>query len=157
MEVIQAKKKQVTDLAEEISPLILSLEWAFKVQRENLFYRWKSLIFYMAGQPLTCQKNRSELEAKEGMLARKTEERSSPRSRDRGKEPSFRETRQIPLGPLESMGLHLRTLAARSSSRGFSLRTPLGMSTHQCPGPEDLGDRNGECTQLPRLGAHGQH
>lgn len=39
MEVIQAKKKQVTDLAEEISPLISSLEWAFKVQRENLFYR----------------------------------------------------------------------------------------------------------------------
>lgn len=133
------------------------MEWAFKVQRENLFYRWESLIFCMAGQPLTCQKNRSELEAKEGMLARKTEGRSSHRSRDREKQPSFRETRQIPLGALASMGLHLRTLAARSSSRGFSLRTPLGMSPHHCPGPEDLGDRNEECTQLSRLGTHGRH
>lgn len=139
MEVIQAKKKQVTDLAEEISPLISSLEWAFKVQRENLFYRWKSLIFYMAGQPLTCQKNRLELEAKEGMLARKTEERSSPRSRDRGKEPSFGETRQIPLGALESMGLHLRTLAARSSSRGFSLRTPTQNEHTSVPRPRGPG------------------
>ena len=100
------------------------MERAFKVQRENLFYRWKSLIFCMAGQPLTCQKNISELEDKEGTLARKIEGRSSHRSRDRGKEPSFRETRQIPLGALESMGLQLGTLAARSSSRGFSLRTP---------------------------------
>ena len=132
------------------------MEWAFKVQRENLFYRWESLIFCMAGQPLTCQKNRSELEAKEGMLARKTEGRPSHRPRDREKQPSFRETRQIPLA-LASMDLHLRTLAARSSSRGFSLRTPFGMSPHQCPGLEDQGDRNEECTQLSRLGAQGRH
>ena len=31
------------------------------------------------------------------------------------------------------------------------------MSPHKHPGPEDLGDRNGECTQLSRLGAHGRH